>query len=98
MEVLEEEHDNLRQALTLYAEDREDAEAGEKGLRLGAALQRVLVDTGASERRAGTFRALLAHPGGQEPTQARADALNGRGVLARMQGDYAGRVFCMRRA
>lgn len=40
LDVLEEEHDNLRQALTWYGEDLEDAEAEEKGLRLGVALQR----------------------------------------------------------
>ncbi len=88
--VLEEEHDNLRQALTLYAEDTEDAEAGEKGLRLGAALQVFWWTRGHLSEGRERLAALLAHPGGQEPTKARAGALNGAGELARMQGDYGG--------
>ena len=88
--ALEEEHDNLRQALTLYAEDIEDAEAGEKGLRLGAALQRFWWTRGYLSEGRERLGALLAHPAAQERTKARADALNGAGSLAWMQGDYGG--------
>ena len=86
--VLEEEHDNLRQALTWYAEDIEDTEAGEKGLRLVAALQQFWSTRGYLSEGRERLGALLAHPRGQEPTKARADALNGAGSLAFMQGDY----------
>ncbi len=88
LDVLEEEHDNLRQALTWYGEDLENAEAGEKGLRLGAALQQFWQTRGHVSEGRERLSALLAHPGGQKHTEARADALNGAGVLARMQGDY----------
>ena len=52
LEVLEEEHDNLRQALTWYSEDAVDAEAGEKGAAAGSRLAGFLVYAGAFERRA----------------------------------------------
>ena len=88
--VLEEEHDNLRLALTWYAEDaEEDTEAGEKGLRLGAALQEFWWTRGHLSEGRERLSTMLAHPGGQEPTQARADALNGAAVMAYMQSDYA---------
>ena len=85
LRVLEEEHDNLRQALTLYAED---VETGEEGLRLGAALQSFWWTRGYRSEGREHLCALLRHPKGQEPTKARADALNGAGALAWMQGDY----------
>ena len=84
--VLEEEHDNLRQALTFYVEG---AEAGEKGLRLGSAIQGFWWTRGHLSEGRERLAALLAHPGGQERTKTRADALNGAGALGRMQGDYA---------
>jgi tetratricopeptide (TPR) repeat protein len=87
--VLEEEHDNLRQALTFYMEDTEGAQAGEKGLRLAAALQRFWSTRGHLSEGRERFGVLLAHPKGQERTKARADALNSAGTLAWMQGDYA---------
>ncbi|MCW3099618.1 MAG: adenylate/guanylate cyclase protein [Chthonomonadaceae bacterium] len=85
LEVLEEEHDNVRQALTLY---ERDTEAGEKGLRLGVALQQFWWTRGHLSEGRERLAALLAHPGGQESTRARADALNGAGMLAYKQGDY----------
>ena len=91
LEVLEKEHDNLRQALTLYAEDVEkDTEAGEKGLRLAADLKEFWWTRGHLSEGRECLSALLAHPGGQARTNARADALNGAGNLAYMQGDYGG--------
>ena len=86
--VLEEEHDNLRQALTFYTQDTEGAEAGEKGLRLGAALQQFWWTRGHLREGRERFGALLTHPQGQQRTKARADALNGAGILAWMQGEY----------
>ena len=90
LEVLEEEHDNLRQALTWYMEDIEDTEAGEKGLRLGTALSEFWWTRGHLSEGRERLGALLAHPGGQERTKARADALNGAGMLTWGQGDYGG--------
>ncbi len=88
-EVLEEEHDNLRQALTLYAEDADEDEAAvEKGLRLGVVLQMFWRRGYPSEGRERLHTA-LRHPQGQEPPASRAAALNVAGVLARMQNDYA---------
>jgi len=89
MEVLEDEHDNLRQALISFTEDTEGLECGEKGLRLGAALQSFWWTRGHLTEGRERLSALLAHPGGQGSTVARADALQGAGALAYMQGDYA---------
>ena len=91
LRVLEAEHDNLRQALTEYAEDAtEDVRADDKkGLRLGAALQRFWMVRGHLSEGRERLRAALEHSGGQEPTKSRAAALNGAGTLAWMQGDYA---------
>ena len=88
LEVLEEEHDNLRQALTFYAEDTQDAESGEKGLRLGAAMQMFWYTRGYLSEGRERLAALLAHPGGQNPARVRADALNGAGVLAYNQSAF----------
>ena len=91
LQVLEAEHDNLRQALTLYTENLQtDYQAGEKGLRLGAALQRFWQVRGYLSEGRERLRAALGHPQGQEPTRARADALHSAGVLAYLQGDYTG--------
>ncbi len=88
LEVLEEEHDNLRQALTLYAEGtEEDTEAGEKGLRLGAALLRFWLRRGHASEGREHLRAALAHPGGQETTRARCSALFAAGGLPIIHGD-----------
>jgi predicted ATPase/class 3 adenylate cyclase/tetratricopeptide (TPR) repeat protein len=84
--VLEEEHDNLRQALTWCGEE---VEGGEKGLRLGAALQMFWRTRGHVSEGRERLRAVLSHAGGQEPARARAEALSGAGGLAEMQGDYA---------
>jgi predicted ATPase/class 3 adenylate cyclase len=87
--VLEEEHDNLRQALAFYIIDVEETEGGVKGLRLGAALQQFWATRGHLSEGRERLRTLLAHPGGQEPTKARADALRCAGILAYFQGGYA---------
>jgi predicted ATPase/class 3 adenylate cyclase/Tfp pilus assembly protein PilF len=83
--VLEEEHDNLRQALTFCLEA---PEGGEAGLRLGGALQQFWWTRGHLSEGRQLSSAVLSRPGAQEHLKARADALNGAGVLAWMQGDY----------
>ncbi len=90
LNTLEAEHDNLRQALTFYAEAREeDAQAGEKGLRLAAALHRFWWTRGHLHEGRESLCAVLAHPDVQEPGPARAEALNAAGTLAYKQSDYA---------
>jgi predicted ATPase/DNA-binding SARP family transcriptional activator/Tfp pilus assembly protein PilF len=83
--VLEEEHDNLRQALRWCLEE---PEGSEKGLRLGIAMHPFWhIRSHLSEGRA-HLRELLTHIGAQTPTNARAGTLSGAGLLAYSQGDY----------
>ncbi|HLK59184.1 MAG TPA: tetratricopeptide repeat protein, partial [Chthonomonadaceae bacterium] len=84
--VLEAEHGNLREALTLTLKA---AEGGDTALRLGAALQQFWIIRGHLSEGRDRWTAVLSHPGAQEPTKARAEALLGAGTLATMQGDYA---------
>lgn len=86
LSVLETEHDNLRQALAYCIED---PEAGERGLQLSASLWGFWCARGHLSEGRHVYRACLAHPGAQANSKARADALNGAGVLAFYQGDYA---------
>jgi len=83
---LETEHDDLRHALTFCLEDDE---TGEEGLLLAGALWRFWLTRGPMAEGSAYFTALLARPGAQTPTQARSLALNGAGVLALFQGNYA---------
>lgn len=85
LSVLESEHDNLRQALTFCLED---AEGGIAGLHLGGALQRFWMIRGPLSEGRERLRALLSQASAQEPTAARALALNGAATLALFQGDY----------
>ncbi|MGC4044295.1 MAG: tetratricopeptide repeat protein [Armatimonas sp.] len=85
MQCLEEEHGNLRAALEWSLSE----EGLGTGLRLCGALYqfwstRALLSEGRDwcERQ-------LRKSGAQEPTQERAKALSGAGVLAMMQGDFA---------
>ena len=81
---LESEHDNLRAALA--APD----DAGDRTLRLAAALWRFWDMRGHfSEGRRWLEQALAGSAANHPATVARADALNGSGVLAYLQGDYA---------
>jgi tetratricopeptide (TPR) repeat protein len=81
---LEIEHDNLRAALA--APD----DAGDRTLRLAAALWRFWDMRGHfSEGRRWLEQALAGSAANHPATVARADALNGSGVLAYLQGDYA---------
>jgi tetratricopeptide (TPR) repeat protein len=84
MDRVEREHDNLRAALAWSGAQGQ----GEKGLRLGGALWwfwqvRSYLGEG-REHLAG----LLALPGTEARTMARAKALDGAGALAWFQGDY----------
>lgn len=82
---LEGEHDNLRSALSWCITDRTDPETG---LRLAAALARFWEIRGYwSEGRRWLDSALRVS--GAASTAARASALNGAGLLAFQQGDYA---------
>ncbi len=86
---LEMEHDNLRAGLSCYEQSREQSAEGlEAGLRLAGALSRFWYVRGHySEGRQWLGRALART---KPETANRIKALNGAGVLARCQGDYAG--------
>lgn len=82
---LEAEQDNLRAALAWCQAEEDEAEAG---LRLTGALWRFWELHGdLREGRASLMKA-LGRAGAAEPTQARAKALNGAGVLAHSLSDY----------
>jgi predicted ATPase/DNA-binding SARP family transcriptional activator len=85
LEVMETEHDNLRQALAFCLEDEQGAEAG---LRLGAALHWFWEIRGHMSEGRAHLAAALARDVGSEPRLARAHALRCAGVLAGSQGDY----------
>jgi tetratricopeptide (TPR) repeat protein len=82
---LDQEHDNLRESLD---ECRADREGGEAGLRLAAAVQRFWQIRGYFAEAEVRSRAALEHPGAQERTRTRAQALTGAGALAHMQAHY----------
>ncbi|OGG56550.1 MAG: hypothetical protein A3F84_22560, partial [Candidatus Handelsmanbacteria bacterium RIFCSPLOWO2_12_FULL_64_10] len=82
---LEEEHDNLRAALRWSIERGE----AEQGLRLGGALWRFWEVHGYLTEGRERLAGLLTLTGTSGRTAARAKALNGAGVLASRQGDYA---------
>jgi non-specific serine/threonine protein kinase len=84
--VWEEAHDNLRLALSFCLKE---PEGGEAGLRLGAALQLFWWTRGHLSEGRQHLSAVLSYPMGQGDLKARADALNGAGGRAWMQGDYA---------
>lgn len=84
--VLEEEHDNLHLAMTFCLEG---TGSGEQGLGFGVMLWRFWLLRGHLSEGRGYLSALLAHPQAQAQTKVRADALNGAGVLAFAQSDYA---------
>jgi len=84
LERLEREHDNLRAALA-WSGARGQAEAG---LRIGEALWWFWVVRGYWTEGREHLAGLLALPGAEGRTAARAQALSGAGSLARLQGDY----------
>ena len=81
---LEEEHDNLRQAIQFRME-RRDAEAS---LRVAGALWRFWWVRGIWREGRNRFEAALALESPGPPTPARSKALYAAAVLARGQGDY----------
>ena len=85
LDRLEEEHDNLRAALN-HAEANEQAELG---MRLGGALWLYWSERGPISEGRMYLTTMLSLDGADQPTQARARALFGAGVLARVQGDLA---------
>jgi len=82
--ILEEEHDNLRQALTFC---EEEADGGKAGLRLGAALTHFWKGCGRLTEGREHLTAMLSHPGAQEPIKVRADVLYRAGNFAYFHGD-----------
>jgi predicted ATPase/class 3 adenylate cyclase len=82
---LEGDHDNLRAALT---DCHADAGSVENGLRLAGALWKFWWMRGYFSEGRGFLERALARSGAEE-TMARAKALNGAGILAEAQGDYA---------
>ncbi|MCW3055796.1 MAG: Adenylate/guanylate cyclase [Chthonomonadales bacterium] len=82
LERLEREHDNLRAAL----EGSGDAEAA---LRIAGTLWRFWQVRGYFQEGRERLSTALAGAPASTPTVIRAKALNGAGVLARSQGDYA---------
>ena len=85
LQQLEEEHENLRAALSW---NLEEAGSGGGGLRLCGALERFWNTRGhLSEGRVWCARA-LGKAGGEVPTLERAKALNTAATLAYYQGDY----------
>ncbi len=91
LSLLETELDNLRAALNFCCED---ADSAEYGLRMAAALWRVFLTRGYLAEERAYLSVLLNRPEARTPTRARADALNGAGNLAQLQGEMEqARVF-----
>jgi len=86
LERLESEQDNLRSALSWCQQDKERAEAG---LRLAGFLFRFWEIRGYWSEGREYLQAALSQETAPPKTRARANALNGAGVLAYDQGDYA---------
>jgi predicted ATPase len=84
LDRLEGEHDNLRTALGF------DVEQGnaEAGLRLAGALARFWAVRGYLREGREHLARLLALEGAEAHREPRAKALNGAGILARLQSDY----------
>ncbi|MDP6514815.1 MAG: protein kinase [SAR202 cluster bacterium] len=85
LERLEQEHDNVRAALSWSAESGD----GETGLRLGGALWPFWLTRGYLSEGRERLAGALALPSGLEGTATRANALNGLGNMALSQGDYS---------
>jgi len=89
LDLLEADHDNLRAALA-WARAQGDQE---RGLRLTAALWRFWDTRGYESEGRAWLDATLAtpppHDAGERWMTARATALNGAGVMAQAQGEYA---------
>jgi predicted ATPase len=84
LDRLEREHDNLRAALAWSGAQGQ----GEAGLRLAAALWHFWQVRGYVGEGRENLAGMLALPGAQARTAARAQALHGAGLLASHQGDH----------
>jgi predicted ATPase len=84
LDRLEREHDNLRAALAWSGAEGQ----GEAGLRLGGALGGFWLVRGYWTEGREHLAGLLALPGAEARTAARAKALREAGILASHQGDY----------
>jgi predicted ATPase/DNA-binding SARP family transcriptional activator len=85
-ERLEAEHSNLRGAADWFEAQPNNAQ---ELLRLTSAQQVFWWTRGHFDEGRERCRHALAVPGAEAPTLARANVLNGAGILARMQGDLA---------
>jgi predicted ATPase len=92
-ERLDAEHDNLRAALAWSGAQGQ----GQVGLRLGAVVGFWQV-RGYHEEGRELLARLLAQPGAESRTEARATVLRGAGYLAREQGTTGQRGRCWTRA
>jgi len=94
LDRLETEHDNLRAALKYSMEEERKRSSSlssppASALRLTVALQQFWWTRGHLSEGRQWSAAALSQKDAQERTRTRANALNGAGNLARMQGDYA---------
>jgi len=85
LDVLKEDHDNLRAALSWFIRNG----PADHGLRLGGALRRFWRSRGYLDEGREWMSALLALPAAQTRTAARAKALQAAGGFANQQGDHA---------
>ena len=86
LRLFDEERENLRAALTFCLHD---TEGGPMGLRLAVAVYPYWYMRGFYSEGRERLRQALEHPGAQEPTALRADALNGETIISSDQGDSA---------
>ncbi len=88
---LEQEHDNLRAALSWceQSEGEQSTEDAEAWLRLAGTLSRFWEVRGYITEGRRWLGEALTRTAGQPPSPARGRALNGAGILAQFQGDYA---------
>lgn len=89
LDRLEAEHDNIRAALKRCDDARGDRTVAEKRLQMTRALLRFWDVRGHLAEGRRQFASALADESVQGPTKARADALQGAGLLARHQGEFA---------
>ncbi len=86
LDGLQVEHDNLRAALTCYLSDENEIR---QGLKLIGTLQPLWVLGGHWHEGRRLYAQALSHPGVQQESTDRADALVGAADLAWLQGEYA---------
>jgi predicted ATPase/Tfp pilus assembly protein PilF len=92
---VEAEYDNMRAALNSCLNDPND---DKHGLRLSAALFNFWQIRGLMAEGGRYYAHVLSLASAQAPTKARAEALNGAGGLAFMQGDYKTASACFSEA